>query len=180
VLLFPKPLAPATQSPISTPDTRDLVPDTCALLCALLLTPGWSFCSLCQSSYEKACERGNGGRNRPEVLIASKIEKDVKNSGNELKDLLIAKELAFSRAKNELVIARKNAQTKSKNGAKTRKIETGKWKLVARTPGSGVRGLSSEKRRGPQNRGSTLLRFSSFHFLVSDFYFLVCLHESQD
>ena len=61
--------------------------------------------------------------------VASKTEKRYQNSGNELKDLLEAKDLALFGAKNELVFERKNAQTNPKMRPKKRKMEAGKWKL---------------------------------------------------
>ncbi|MGD0457614.1 MAG: hypothetical protein ABSC21_07695 [Terriglobia bacterium] len=48
--------------------------------------------------------------------------KKILNSGNEPKNILKAKELAFSGAQNELVFERKKAQSKRKMGPKTREL----------------------------------------------------------
>jgi hypothetical protein len=69
-----------------------------------------------------ANRRGGGGKwveNRKKIL----------NSGNEPKNILKAKKLAFSGAKNELVFERKNAQTNRRMEPKTWKLENGRWKM---------------------------------------------------
>jgi hypothetical protein len=75
-----------------------------------------------------ASERGKGVRSRPGgggKCVENR--KKILNRGNEPKNILIAKELAFSRGKNELVFERKKAQSKRKMGQKS-----GKWKLEIR------------------------------------------------
>jgi hypothetical protein len=53
----------------------------------------------------------------------------ILNRGNEPKNLLKAKELAFSGAKNELVFECKKAQTNRRMEPKAWKLENGRWKL---------------------------------------------------
>jgi hypothetical protein len=77
-----------------------------------------------------ASERGKGVRNRPGgggKWVENR--KKILNSGNEPKNILKAKELAFPGAKNELVFERKKGQSKRKMGPKIWKMETGKSKL---------------------------------------------------
>jgi hypothetical protein len=69
---------------------------------------------------QAANRRGGGGK-------CVEKRKKILNRGNEPKNLLKGKELAFLGAKNELVFERKNAQTKRKMGQKS-----GKWKLEIR------------------------------------------------
>ena len=66
-----------------------------------------------------ASERGKGVRNRRGgggKCVENR--KKILNRGNEPKNVLKAKELAFSGAKNELVFERKKAQSKRKMGPK--------------------------------------------------------------
>ena len=66
-----------------------------------------------------ASERGKGVRNRPGgggKCVENR--KKILNRGNEPKNMLKVKALAFSATQNELVFERKNAQTKRKMEAK--------------------------------------------------------------
>ena len=60
-------------------------------------------------------------------LVTENAEK-ILNRGNEPKDLLKAKKLAFSGAENELVFQSQEPQTKRKMVAKRHDSYTGKWK----------------------------------------------------
>ena len=125
---FPQPLAPSTQPLIGNP--RPLTPGTCILV----LTRGSSRSSLCELSHEKACKRAREGvRSRPGgggKWVENR--KKILNSGNEPKNILKAKELAFSGAQNELFFERKKAQSKRKMGPKCRKLEDRNWKIEDR------------------------------------------------
>jgi hypothetical protein len=86
-----------------------------------------------------ASERGKGVRNRPGgggKCVENR--KKILNRGNEPKNILIAKELAFSGAKNELVFECKNAQTKRKMEPKTWKMETRNSKIETRKSPAGA------------------------------------------
>jgi hypothetical protein len=73
-----------------------------------------------------ARERGKEVRNRPGgVGKWGENTKKILNRGNEPKDLLKAKELAFSGAENELVFQSQKPQTKRKMVAKRHDSYTG-------------------------------------------------------
>jgi len=70
-----------------------------------------------------ASERGKGvadGRGGGGKYVQNR--KKILNRGNEPKNILKAKELAFSGAQNELVLERKKAQSKRKMGPKIREL----------------------------------------------------------
>jgi len=70
-----------------------------------------------------ASERGKGfadGRGGGGKCVENR--KKILNRGNEPKNMLKAKELAFSGAKNELVFERKKAQSKRKMGPKLEEL----------------------------------------------------------
>jgi hypothetical protein len=105
----------------------------------LLLTEGWSLGSLYVLSHEQSRKRGGEGgsksaRRKQEV---GKNAKKILNRGNEPKDLLKTKELAFSDAKNELFPECHKPQSKRRIGPGIRelwgiewneKLEIGNWK----------------------------------------------------
>jgi hypothetical protein len=75
-----------------------------------------------------ASERGKQVANRRGgVQKCVENRKKILNRGNEPKNMLKAKELAFSRAQNELVFERKIGQTNRKMELKN--LEIGKWKM---------------------------------------------------
>jgi hypothetical protein len=76
-----------------------------------------------------ARERGKEVRNRPGgVGKRGENTKKILNRGNEPKNVLKAKELAFSGAENELVFQSQKPQTKRKMVAKRHDSYIGKWK----------------------------------------------------
>jgi hypothetical protein len=70
-----------------------------------------------------ASERGKGVRNRPgSGRKSARNAKKILNRGNEAKNVLKAKELAFWEAKKELFFKCKKRQSKRKMGPKIREL----------------------------------------------------------
>jgi hypothetical protein len=122
----------------------------------LFLTPRRAFGSLCWLPHEKACKRarqGDWNLARQRGRMRGK-QKKILNRGNEPKDLLMEKELAFFSGKNELVFECKKRPTNPQKWPRIHSLCGNEPDIASRKePFEGLGRSLAYKREGAQGFG---------------------------